>query len=95
MDHAPISIVATLDLTDETERHACEVIRRMHTGTDSLFRRMHDLRRDGTDLVELAEWQEGGFAIVRWNMTVDELGLTWQDFPTLQSARQAFLNSAQ
>lgn len=94
MDH-PIAIAATLDLTNPTERKACEVIRRMHTGTDSLFRRMHDLRRDGADLVEIAEWQEGGFAIVRWSMTVDELGLTWQDFPSLHAARQAFLNSAQ
>jgi hypothetical protein len=93
MDHAPISIVATLNLSDETERKACEVIRRMHTGECSLFRRMHDLRRDGSDLIELAEWQDGGFAIVRWNMTTGELGLRWQDFASLQAARQAFLTS--
>lgn len=94
MDHRDTSIVAVLDLTNDMQRRLHDLLLRMHTGRRSLFARMHDIRREGSALVELAKWRRGGFAVVRWAWTANTIGLTWQDCPTLATARQAFLKSA-
>lgn len=91
-DDAPISIAAKLDLADEAQHWIFQVIRRMHTGRWPLFRRMHDIKRVRDELVELAAWRRGSYAVVRWNLKC--LGLSWRDYPTLKAARQAFLQLA-
>jgi hypothetical protein len=84
------SIAATLDLADDMQRRLTETIQHMHTGRHSLINRMHDIRRDGSTLVELAKWRRGGFTVLRWSWTATTITLTWDDCPSLQSARTCF-----
>lgn len=82
------SIAATLALTDDHQRKVCELIRRFHTGRWSIFRRMHDVQRVASELVELAEWRSGGYAVVWWSLA--SVALRWQDYASLAAARAAF-----
>ena len=52
-------IAATIDLTDDMQRTVCELVRRFHGGRWPVFRRMHEIRIIGDELVELAEWRDG------------------------------------
>jgi hypothetical protein len=86
------AISATLDLTNDTQRTVCDLIRRFHSGRWPVFRRMHDIRLIGNEIVELAEWRSGGFAVVHWSLT--EIALRWQDYECLRAARSALLDAA-
>ena len=90
----PPKMVATLDLTSETEQKIHAIIQRFHTGRWPLFR-CHALRRVGSLIYEVAEWRpyrtdgrEPKFSVVTWTLT--EIGLSWSDYATLDAAREAF-----
>ena len=81
------AILETLDLTDDTQRYMHGVIQRMHDDVP-VFQRMLDMQRNVSELIELAEWYHGGFAVVRWSLT--EIKFSWRTFATLEAARAAF-----
>ncbi len=87
------AIAEAFDLSDEKESFLYGRIRYMHSGRWPLWR-MLAIRRCGERIVELAEYtprrsrSRRRFALVDWS--INPPGLSWQQFPTLRAARQAF-----
>ena len=87
------AIAEAFDLGDEKERFLYGRIRHMHSGRWPLWR-MLAIRRCGERIIELAEYaprrsrSRRRFALVDWS--INPPGLSWQEFPTLRVARQAF-----
>lgn len=92
--HAPITIVATLDLTEEHQRRVVEMIRRFHGGRWPVFEGLYDMRRDGDELVTLSRWrgQWKRITVVRWSLT--EMALRWRDHRLMKHASTDFYKSA-
>ena len=88
------AIAEAFDLSDEKESFLYGRIRHMHSGRWPLWR-MLAIRRCGERILELAEYaprrsqSRRRFALIDWS--IDPPGLSWQQFPTLRAARQAFV----
>jgi hypothetical protein len=65
-----------------------ELIRRFHTGRWPVFRRLIAVHRVGAELVELAEWRTGGYAVVFWSLREDSL--RWLDYENKEAAYAEF-----
>jgi hypothetical protein len=84
---APTKTLATLDLTRQSERDACDLIRHMHSGRWPTWR-MLAIRRAGGALIELAKWRRGGYVVLEWSLS--EIRVTWKDQPSLAEAKRVF-----
>lgn len=85
------AIAEAFDLSDEKESFLYGRIRHMHSGRWPLWR-MLAIRRFSERIIELAEYasrrSRRRFALIDWS--INPPGLSWQQFPTLRVARQAF-----
>lgn len=91
---SPPKVVAFFNLADPTEREVRATIERFHRGRWPLFR-CYAMRRVGSVVYEVARWNPNRpdrhacvYSVVTWALT--EIGLRWQDYPTLDAAREAF-----
>lgn len=87
---SPPRIVASLDLQQESERAAHDLLLRMSTGRWPCWRLLAMRRVDGV-LHIAVEWcrERAGLRFSRVELLMQDLHLRWSDFATERAARQA------
>ncbi len=86
-------ITATLDLSVDSERTVCETLLRAHSGKRPTWKMLH-IRREGSELVELACWNRSrtpSFTILRWSL--EAVRVCWQDYDTRADAEREFFSN--
>lgn len=86
-------ITATLDLSVDSERAVCAALLHAHSGKRPTWKMLH-IRREGSELVELACWSRArapSFTILRWSL--ENVRVSWHDYETRADAERDFFSN--